>query len=109
MAKRFKNEIALNQQCPKHNRNHNTLEAGQKNSKRQDVITEKQLSRQKLILEFVKECKVVDDQVKIYRHVTDAELEMGSDYGKMDRKSFRKILTRLATDGKIKILRRVLE
>ena len=65
VAKRFKNENALIQKCPKLNLNHDINRPAK--NKRQSVTTEKAMYRKNLIVEFVKACKVVDDPFKIYR------------------------------------------
>lgn len=108
VAKRYKNEMALTQKCPSARDKSNAKLPV--TSRRQNVITEKTLKRRKMVMEFVNGLLVVDDQAKIFRHVVTEEQNATNNdqYGTMDRKSFKKILTGMASDGEIKVYRRVI-
>ena len=89
---RYKNATALAQKCPKIDSKHEkTRGVRQSGPRRQTVTTEKKKLRKGLILEFVNDCIVVDDPVKIYRHVlqSNVETEKRVEFGTMDRKYFR--------------------
>ena len=92
---RYKNATALAQKCPKIDSKHEkTRGVRQSGPRRQTVTTEKKKLRKGLILEFVNDCIVVDDPVKIYRHVlqSNVETEKRVEFGTMDRKYFRLVL-----------------
>ena len=104
VAKRFKNTSALKQNCPKLDPFHNKVSKINRKNRRQSIMTEKQISRKKAIIEFITAKKVVEDPFKIYRHVVDKEAEENEEYGRMDRKSFRRLLKKLAEEKELKLI-----
>ena len=95
------------QNCPKIERKHEKIRGVRGSGpKRQTVITEKTKIRKQLILDFVKDCNVVDDAVKIYKFVnsSQSEAEKRVEFGTMDRKYFRKLLDKMNEDKEIKII-----
>ena len=95
------------QNCPKIERKHEKIRGVRGSGpKRQTVITEKTKIRKQLILDFVKDCNVVDNAVKIYKYVnsSQSEAEKRVEFGTMDRKYFRKLLDKMNEDKEIKII-----
>ena len=82
---------------------HHKKEVYEKNS-RKAVLTERQLARRNIIMDYVNDNGIVTDRHKIYRIIRDAEVESGLK-GTMDRKSLKSLLAGLERDEKLKMFK----
>ena len=102
VSKRHKNDQAEKQNKPETNNwaRHSRSDGA---PTRNQTVTEKQENRIKMVMEFINERKVVTQLYEIYKYITVAEAKAGLTV-RMDRKSFKRILDKLANAGKIRLM-----